>query len=208
MAVSYVVQDDPPCKVIGNWAASNAGNTVATDMLREMVFQVDPAETEGGARAEGLISVTAVPVVGSPASIAPVDTTGKTLEAIQDELVTKLGLLPVGLDVRKGRALPDSAVHGRALRDSNGRGQADDKSHFRKGGDVNDNFPVVHIRNAGNKLVRLEIKGQAGQFIGQSTQDVTPAIPTLGEWGMIALTLLLLASGYWLMRRRRAQVGG
>jgi hypothetical protein len=200
----FVVSDDAPCKLVGVQHSTNAGNTVADDVLPETVLQVDPVnEVEnnpptGPVRTDGNVTVTVVPLSGSPQSVV-VNTTGKTQDQIHNDIANALNALPViGLNAVAGSAEQNAPLFWRALHDA--KAHSDTYQRFRNG-------PVVRVRNAGQKLLRIELKGQPGQFLGQSGFDESLVIPTLGEWGMFALTLLLLASGYWLLRRRRAQAG-
>lgn len=62
----------------------------------------------------------------------------------------------------------------------------------------------VEITNAqAAGVTDVEVVVQSGQgFTLEPTENVND-IPTLSEWAMIILTIFLLGSGYWLLRRQR-----
>jgi len=60
----------------------------------------------------------------------------------------------------------------------------------------------VAIRNAKIKVTEIQSRALQGQSSEIQTLD-TWAIPTLSEWGMIFVVALLLATGYWMLRRRK-----
>ncbi len=64
----------------------------------------------------------------------------------------------------------------------------------------------VVIRNAKEKITEIRSSSLDGQSSVIQTGD-TWNIPTLSEWGIFFVVALLLATGYWMLRRRKQAAG-
>lgn len=65
-------------------------------------------------------------------------------------------------------------------------------------------FVVIH--NAKAKVTEIRSRALEGQSSEIQTGDRWE-IPTLSEWGMIFVVALLMATGYWMLRRRKQTTG-
>ncbi len=78
--------------------------------------------------------------------------------------------------------------------------------------DVTLDFDEERLYNLGNLgddfviLVRFEAEAMGMQTQEMIQYPIGPTIPTLPEWGLIILTMLLLATAVWLMRKRRVNM--
>lgn len=187
--------NDPPCRMGGIYQLSNGGNPVQIDLFPDYLLQVD----RNGV-VNGNLTVTVDPVApGAPQSFT-INTLTKTIDQLSDEIATNLsnltgsGLedLEVNVDVTPGNSLSQQL----SLQDPAGNGEP--RLRFA-------NAKVVHIHNASRFIERITVQGEDGHLVRQENFAPPDATPTLNEWAMLSVALLLLASAYWLLRRRRQQ---
>jgi len=153
---------------------TNAGNTVATDILPQLCVRVD----RGSSPVNGVINFT---VTGGPsAGSFSVDSTGKTDDALHREIGNGFRNLPGGglatvlLPNAGGKCQFASAYQG----------------------------PTVFLPNVHAKQVtRVSVEGVQGQIATAET-STSNNIPTLSEWGLILLAAILAISALWMLRRR------
>ena len=197
----FEILDDPPCFVVGMAMQSNSTNVAAIDMFPQYLVQVNPNGHDG------IVNVSAQATENSaPVSCAPYNTSGKTFSQIQNDIAACLNGLPLGLST-----VVDSGPGNSEMNRQNGTTDPGPENATVIAQNLTTlryaNGPVVRVRNARDKAWRISVQGQDGMIIQQEGSFPTQDTPALSEWGMILVALLLLTSGYWLLRSQRKQLG-
>jgi len=158
---------------------TNAGNTVASDILPQYCVRVD----RGSPAVDGNINFS---VVGGPsAGSFGVNSTGLSDEALHNAIAAGFKALPSG--GLTAVLLPNAA------------GKCRSASNFQG--------PTVFLPNVQAKNVtRIAAGGVPDQIVSAETSVPGGNIPTLSEWGLIFLAAILSISALWMLRRRR-QIG-
>ena len=166
-------------------SSTNAGNPIGTDPLPNWIFQAAPG-------VNGILTFRVDHTCGGPdPRTFTVDTTGKTTlqtaEAVRDGF-NGLGLSP-GCSVVPVASVPPAGTIGNYT--------ALPEEFSSEGWGF-----FVRVEHA-DSVQSIDVKGPPGMLI-VSEGNTTPAgaIPTLSEWGVIGLILLMAASALWMLRRR------
>ena len=162
---------------------STAGNTVSDDLLHRYILRVEPAPS--GVRTDGLVTISFLTDANDPNSAVTVsqDTTGLSDLQLHSAIAAQMNALGIGLNAH---------VLNRSNAEQFSFAPTDLKGYF------------IHIPNMTSTGVEaVTTAGQAGQLIIAETVGNPSGIPTLSEWGILALIALLLTIGTWMALRRR-----
>jgi hypothetical protein len=184
-------ETDPECIIANNFVKPNGGNTVKQDLLSDFIVQV---------KRNGINGVVTIGVQLDPGS-APVNKTITTLgtdtnDQVADKIVAAINSAPLNAAPYFLNAVKfaNAAAAGSQV-------EALNPGTYEAG------QPVVKVINVQLKVATISVKGATGASTGQEiiaeNIDNGAGIPTLSEWAMILVALMLLGSGYWLFRRQR-----
>ncbi|HEU5182226.1 MAG TPA: hypothetical protein VFW45_15685 [Candidatus Polarisedimenticolia bacterium] len=173
------LEKDDPCDLESNWIDKDAGN-IGDDLWLVNLLQI---KRNG---LNGIVKFDVIPTPGASPVSFTVDTTGKTNAVIATEMDTKFEAAGLGLrtSVAANAAAAGSILDGFA------------PSPYETG------QPVVVVENAGYRIAGINVKVVPGMEAIIEDLNPDPTVPTLSEWTMIILALLLLGSGYWLFLRQ------
>lgn len=174
------LEADHPCGLFTNWAVPTTGNT-GTDLNLVNLIQIKRNAING------VVHFDLVPTPGAAPVSFTVDTTGKTNAVVAAEIDTKLEAAGLGL---RASVAANAAAAGSVLDTFAG-------SPYEVG------QPVVVVENAGFRVAAIHVKVVTGQEAIMEDLNPDPSVPTLSEWAMIIMALLLVGSGYWLFRRQQ-----
>jgi hypothetical protein len=200
--------------------ASGAGNTVGTDLRPNWLVRVNPVDPNG-VRHDGIVTFGITR--GASTETFTIDTTGKDDAALHAAIVAGYASLPNTLhcvDLVGGEAHAFSGGS-RHVSPNQSTCATDPNCHddetcpidpncvFASAGTDVYGGPFVYCAGVTGKesVTQLSVRGVPGQQIVMETTANLPqrgAIPALSVWGMALLVGILLLTGAWLLRRRRA----
>ena len=177
--------DFPHCALGATFAITNAGNTHGDDLLPDLLLQLKRNGVNGSVLFEVRTTVNSSPLTFSVTTTAP-----ETDTDVHTDIANHLNQLfdQLGFRLVTAEVVPSAGAKSVVEPLAPGTYAAG---------------PGVQVKGFGFHVYSIHYKAVPGMQVVSENIDPNAGSPTLNEWGMIILTGLLLASGYWLFRRQR-----